>query len=245
MIVIPMAGESRRFREAGYDRPKYMLPLDDRPLFDWSILSFSANFASERFLFIARDVAGTAAFLDQRISALGLSQALVVLLDSPTSGQAETVELGLERSGASDAERLAIFNIDTIRPGASVGAMTDCAGWLEVFSAPGNNWSFVEPDPAEPRFARRCVEKQRISDLCCTGLYVFERADLFGQALAAERAQPSAHELFVAPLYNHLIAAGHHIGWRAAPEGSVHLSGVPAEYEALKARGVAFDFFGI
>ena len=34
MIVIPMAGESRRFREAGYDQPKYMLPLDVAPLYN-------------------------------------------------------------------------------------------------------------------------------------------------------------------------------------------------------------------
>lgn len=242
MIVIPMAGESRRFREAGYDRPKYMLPLDGRPLFDWTILSFQDFFATESFLFVARDVAGTAAFLDERIAALGLARARIVLLDAPTSGQAETVELGLAGAGVPDGERLAIFNIDTIRPGAAVAPLPACEGWLEVFSAPGDNWSFVEPDPAAPRFARRCVEKQRISELCCTGLYVFEAAALFTRALAAERARPSAHELFVAPLYNHLIAEGHRIGWRAAPPGAVHLSGVPAEYEALKARGIAGEF---
>ena len=34
MIVFPMAGLSRRFSEAGYDQPKYMLPLEGGPCFD-------------------------------------------------------------------------------------------------------------------------------------------------------------------------------------------------------------------
>lgn len=32
MIVIPAAGEGRRFREAGYDGPKHMLPLAGEPM---------------------------------------------------------------------------------------------------------------------------------------------------------------------------------------------------------------------
>lgn len=235
MIVIPMAGESRRFLAAGYDRPKYMLPLEGRPLFDWTMLSFQALFATEPFLFIARDVHGTAAFIRERLTALGLPRAAVVLLQAPTAGQAETVEQGLVAAAVPDDVPLAIFNIDTIRPGIVATDMPGTEGWLEVFRTTGDNWSFVEPDAPGSSFVRRCTEKQRISDLCCTGLYAFAAARLFHESLAAERAAPASHELFVAPLYNHLIARGHRIGWREVPTERVILAGVPAEYEALRA----------
>lgn len=233
MIVIPMAGMSRRFTEAGYTRPKYMLDLAGKPLFDWAVLSFAARFASEPMLFILRDVAGTADFVRARAAALGIADARVAVLETPTAGQAETVELGLALADVPAEEPLAIFNIDTIRPGLDPAPLPGCDGWLEVFDTPGDNWSFIETDPADPARVIRCTEKQRISNHCCTGLYQFARAGLFAQALAAERAQPSSHELFVAPLYNHLIARGHRIGWREVPESEVILSGVPAEYQAL------------
>lgn len=237
MIVIPMAGESSRFRKAGYAQPKYMLPLYDRPLFDWAVLSFARAFATEPFLFVVRDLHATPAFVEARATALGIAEFEIVVLDAPTSGQAETVEVGLARhaGGTGDDEPLTIFNIDTIRPGAIVDPVPGTSGWLEVFRVPGDNWSFIALDLDDPARVARCTEKQRISDLCCTGLYQFASAAAFLGALATERANPSSHELFVAPLYNHLIAQGARIGWREVAAPSVILSGVPDEYHALLA----------
>lgn len=236
MIVIPMAGASRRFAEAGYVQPKYMLPLRGRPLFDWALASFRADFARRPFLFVVRDEPDVADFVRARAGALGIARFGIAALSQPTAGQAETVEQGLALGGAQPDEPLAIFNIDTIRPGIECGGLPGCDGWLETFSTPGDNWSFIEPDPADPARVARCTEKQRISDHCCTGLYQFAATALFLEALAAERQHPSSHELFVAPLYNHLIGRGHRIGWREVGAERVILSGVPAEYEALLAH---------
>lgn len=236
MIVIPMAGMSRRFTEAGYDRPKYMLELRGRPLFDWAVASFAQSFATEDFLFIVRDVSGTPDFVARRVESLGLRNARTVVLDHPTAGQAETVELGINEAAVCDGAALAIFNIDTIRPGLTPTSLPGMEGWLEVFRGPGDNWSFIELDSVDPARVAHTTEKQRISDLCCTGLYQFERTELFREALAAERAAPSSHELFVAPIYNHLIARGHSIGWRETPTDQVVLAGIPADYDALTAE---------
>ena len=54
MIVIPMAGASRRFAEADYKRPKYELLLDGRTVFDHAVGGFQALFAREPFLFVVR-----------------------------------------------------------------------------------------------------------------------------------------------------------------------------------------------
>jgi hypothetical protein len=200
-------------------------------------MSFKRHFEQEEFLFIAKDVMGTAEFLSSRLKALGLDSAKILMLDKPTAGQAETVEFGLRRTMVSGTEPILIFNIDTIRPGFDLGTENTDAGWLEVFQATGENWSFVDPDPINAGLAIRCTEKQRVSDLCCTGMYYFRESSLFLEALSAERKSPSAHELFVAPLYNHLIQAGHRISWREVPANRIILAGVPAEYEAISGRG--------
>ena len=236
MIVLPMAGLSSRFARAGFAEPKYMLPLAGRPLLDWSILSFAADLAREPVLFIYRDVQGTGAFVRERAAACGVRDARLVELAAPTAGQAETVRLGVEGADVAPDEPLVIFNIDTLRPGLTVpsdGAAA--AGYLETFAGEGDHWSFVEPDPADPGRARRVVEKVRVSDLCCTGLYRFAKAGLFLQALEAEAAAPSAAELYVAPLYNHLIGQGLEVRHAPAPAGALFFSGTPEEYAEARA----------
>ena len=239
MIVIPMAGESRRFAEAGYSLPKYRLDLHGRSVFAHAAGGFSALFGAEPVLFILRGEAA-AEFVAAECAALGLADPRIVRLDSPTAGQAETVDLGLSGARVGEGEPLTIFNIDTFRPGFSypLGAWTQTSdGWLEVFRGSGANWSYVRPDPAnrdEP-LALETAEKRPISDLCCTGLYQFARAGDFRMALDRERRAPSMPELYVAPLYNHLIAAGRRIHYRLIARNEVIFCGTPTEYQALLA----------
>jgi hypothetical protein len=139
----------------------------------------------------------------------------------------------LDAAGWSGA--LTIFNIDTFRPGFAFPGepLASADGWLEVFRGAGANWSYVKPAPGPGPWALETAEKRPISDLCCTGLYHFARAADFRAALAAERCAPQARELYVAPLYNHLIAAGARIGWRLIERSEVAFCGTPAEYEGL------------
>ncbi|MEI9851638.1 MAG: hypothetical protein WDN24_13230 [Sphingomonas sp.] len=162
MIVIPMAGMSRRFTEAGYDRPKYMLPVRDQSLFALSVRSFERYFADQDFLFVYRDIEGTDAFVREEAQQLGIDRAAFVPLDAPTGGQAETVAIGLERARVDPAAAITIFNIDTIRPDfrfPAEGGVMESAGYLEVFRGSGDNWSFVGPMPDEPGRAARTTEK--------------------------------------------------------------------------------------
>lgn len=230
-----MAGRSQRFVDAGYAAAKYRLPLGGRSVFAHAVASFAAAFATTDFLFVTGADPGVEAFVAAECAALGLDRFQVVALAAPTAGQAETVELGLAQAGVADATPVTIFNIDTFRPGfrfpgAPLAAMD---GWLEVFRGAGANWSYVRPAPGPEPLALETAEKRPISDLCCTGLYHFARAGDFRAALAKERAAPQAAELYVAPLYNHLIGAGARIGWRLIETDEVVFCGTPAEYEAL------------
>ena len=236
MIVFPMAGMSRRFTEAGYDRPKYMLEAHGRTLFGHAVGGFHRLFASEPFLFILRDVQGTAEFVRAEVERLGIADARIAVLEAPTSGQAETVALGLRQAGVPAEASCTIFNIDTFRwdfahpPGLDLATVD---GYLEVFRGEGANWSYVRPAPGPEPLALETAEKRPISDLCCTGLYHFARASDFAWALGRERTAPQARELYVAPIYNHLIGRGARIGYSLIPREAVVFCGTPAEYEAL------------
>jgi hypothetical protein len=234
IFVIPMAGESRRFREAGYGA-KFMLPLAGATLFDHAVGSFAAYFDSDDFLFVLP--AEAEPFARERCRALGIRQARFVPLKHATAGQAQTVLLGIDGAAIRDDVSLTIFNIDTFRAGYRAPAM-EGDGDLEVFEGEGDNWSFVAPDPAQPARVLETSEKRPISRLCCTGLYRFRAAGDFRWAFhhpAPARGAAEARECYVAPLYNALIARGRDIRYTRIDPGAVTFCGTPAEYEALLA----------
>lgn len=237
-----MAGLSRRFTEAGYTLPKYMLEARGKTLFEHAVLSFKNYFGDIPFLFIAREEADTAGFIDRHCRNLGIARFTVSILDRETRGQAETVALGLVEAGVAPDEPITIFNIDTFRPGFRFpDFLADGVdGYLETFIGSGANWSYVRPSGVGSDRVVETREKQEISQYCCTGLYHFSRARDFLDATAAEAEVPveqlKGGELYVAPLYNRLIERGADIRFTVTPRAEVIFCGVPAEYDAFRAN---------
>lgn len=239
MIVIPMAGVSKRFLDAGYDLPKYMLKAGRQTLFDHSIRSFSNYFNNEKFLFIVRDIFQTPKFIEKRIEFLGIKNYEIIVLGKETRGQAETVAIGLNKIGVSS--ELTIFNIDTIRINFNYPSFKcDVDGYLEVFNGVGDGWSFVQPKSEDTIDVSKTAEKIRISNLCSTGLYYFRNTTLFLDAfeVAVSNNDKDSGEFYVAPLYNQLINKGLNIKYDLIKKNTVIFSGVPDEYEAFK---LSFD----
>lgn len=237
MIVIPMAGLSRRFSEAGYTLPKYMLEAHGKSLFAHAVSSFSAYAETSPFLFIAMDVAGTEAFIRSEAEKLGICDARIIILDAPTGGQAETVAIGLERADVSRAQPITVFNIDTFRPGFRFPPIVNddsVAGYLEVFRGSGSNWSYVRPASADSDRVIETTEKVPVSDLCCTGLYHFQSLGLFMDGYQRfQRMGPEAFqlkELYIAPIYNLFIQDGLDIRYTLIARNEVIFCGVPSEY---------------
>lgn len=231
-----MAGLSSRFTRAGYTVPKYRLPLKGHTVFDYSVGSFRSAFETTPFLFIAMNQPGVEDFVSGRLASLGVREYRLVLLQETTRGQAETVMLGLNQAGIADDEPVTVFNIDTFCLGSFAPLETrfpEAAGVLQVFRGTGDNWSFVEADPDCPGLVKRTTEKIPISNLCCTGLYHFARAELYRSAYSKELKTPQSQELYIAPMYNHLIAKGAVIAYDEISPEKVIFCGVPAEYEAL------------
>lgn len=241
-----MAGLSSRFFREGYDKPKYMLEAYGFNLFQLSVGSFKQYFDEELFLFIIHDVYQTESFVLEQVNKLKIKRFRIVTLESETDGQAETVAVGIEsfinEGNCIRSESLTIFNIDTFRPEFIYPKLEELGdGYLEVFQGEGSNWSFAEPESADSTIVKKTAEKQQISNLCSTGLYYFKKINDFLSSFYAYRDQPTKDwekgELYIAPLYNKLIADGKAIHYSLIDRNEVVFCGVPEEYKAILMEG--------
>lgn len=236
MIVIPMAGLSKRFTEEGYSLPKFMLKLHGISLFKHSISSFKKYFESDFFLFISLNNEGYLDFLNREINELGIKKYEIILLKKPTSGQAETVFEGIKKCSFQTDNNLTIFNIDTIRLNFELPEPLLVAdGYLEVFVGTGSNWSYVKTDVNDSNRVIETAEKKPISNLCCTGLYFFKNKKDFIKAFIHFKDNDilTKGEIFVAPLYNYLIKNNKYITYNIIKESDVIFCGTPMEYLGL------------
>lgn len=237
-FVIPMAGLSSRFFNAGYLIPKYQLYIKSTTMFLWSVESFKKYFNTDKFLFICRNVYETPAFIKNEISKISLNSYSVLVLEKETLGQADTVYQGLAMMNLLNSdEDVYIFNIDSRieffeKPEYAENGEVD--GYLEVFKSDGEHWSFVEP--GANCSVLRTTEKIRISELCSDGLYYFKRISDFAMIFEEMRRarQFNHNELYIAPMYNSMIKnSSMNVKYRLVPRSKVIICGTPDEYRSM------------
>lgn len=230
--VVPMAGLGKRFSDAGYSMPKFMLQSHGRTLLEWALLSLPLDHL-ESVVFVALEQhLESFPVLDVARKVLGASRAIqAVGIPRVTRGQAETVLAA--RNLCDGASPLIIYNIDTYSRSRALDALL-CNrvlpdGFVTGLNLPGEHWSFARVD-IRMRVSE-VAEKRRISDWALTGLYGFSRAsDFFRVADEAVRNDLRVSgEYFVAPLYNALIESGADI--RLCPADDFVPIGTPSEYD--------------
>lgn len=235
-----MAGLSSRFFKAGYKKPKYQLQINGESMFSWSVKSFAKYFKEDTFIFVCRDIYDTPNFVNNEINLLGISNSYIVCLEHETRGQAETVYMGLQQylSSQSDkdnvSDELFIFNIDSkIIDFEKPNFLGSCDGYLEVFEEKGEHWSFVLP--GDNNIVRKTTEKDRISNFCSDGLYYFKSVNEYMELFELNLKQNKfvKNELYIAPMYNDLIANGCVIKYNLINRKKVIICGTPKEYTEM------------
>jgi len=231
-----MAGLSKRFRSAGYNLPKHLLPLCDKTVFFWSIKSLEHYFARESFTFITLRQNEDKYFIHDTCELLGIANFQIVQLDTPTSGQAETIFLVTKtlRPQAID-DSLKIFNIDTIRPQLRYPLLDSNSGWIELFEGSGNHWSFARLYGTQSNKVAQIAEKQRISDWCSTGAYGFSSISFFNSVYKNmyEIFEPE-DEKYVAPMLQRIIELGHEVSCTKIQPSKMIPCGTPNEYDLCR-----------
>lgn len=240
-IIITMAGKGSRFKEAGFKEEKHEIVFHGKTLFEWAIESLR-NFYEYEFIFISRDFKLIEDFIRKKSENINIKKINLKIIHNVTRGQAETALLAEEFLQENDS--IIIYNIDTyIDPDYLKPEMIKGDGWIPVFSAEGTKWSFVQAD--EHSLVSKTTEKIKISDNCSVGLYYFSSFSKFKSSLNKylnlENKLSSSNELYIAPLYNVLIAEGNKIYMHKLPKESVVVLGTPEDLISAKWRLVNGD----
>lgn len=240
-IIFAMAGLSKRFADAGYTIPKYMLSLHNKSVFYYVVSGFRRYFGVYEFIFAYRNVNDTKHFIKAQCEMMNLCHYQSVLIPHPTQGQAQSVYLALCALNVSDDESILIFNIDTFMTDFTLPSAFDLEkidGYLEVFRADGTQWSFVLPKDENLCSVAQTAEKDRISPLCSSGLYYFRKCGDFKAIFESmlKNNATSKGEYYIAPMYNALIAQGKDIRYNEIDSGKLIFCGTPKEYENLKRK---------
>jgi NDP-sugar pyrophosphorylase family protein len=208
-IVVPMAGRGNRFKAAGYDLPKPLLPIHGVPMIEL-VVNNLRPVRNHRFIFICLsehirryDVGN----LVHRI-APGCS---LIEIDGVTEGAACSV-LKAETLIDSD-EPLMIANSDQyvdmdMNEYLDRGDNCHADGLIMTMIADDPKWSYAVLDAN--RKVQRVLEKQVVSNEATVGIYNFRRGADFvkgaGDMIKADLRVNN--EFYVAPVYSQLIQRG-------------------------------------
>ena len=231
-IIITMAGKGQRFRDAGYDVPKYMIEAKGKTLFEWSMDSLlDYNPYTSKYIFVVRKEDNASDFISEKCSKLGVNDVTIVELDHTTDGQATTCFLAVKYCNPD--ESILVYNIDTyVEPFEMKYKSIVGDGHIPCFSAPGTHWSFVKTDSDSNALEVR--EKERISDNCTLGAYYFSSAKLYKQIYNeyyVDDSHMEKNEKYIAPLYNYMIEIGMTVTISSIDSTKVHVLGTPDELQ--------------
>ena len=213
VIIIPMAGEGKRFRDEGIQKPKFMIEARNKTLFEWSMESLPLDI-SKKIIFICLEEHKKKFEADKFIKKImnekypNIKYELV-FINQITRGQVETVLHA--RHLVRPENPLLIYNIDTHFTSTRLKSKIltlenrNMDGLLGCYESSDKNLSFIKLD--ENGFVEEVKEKEKISNFASTGLYIFTRAEEFFNAgkIMIEKNNKVKNEYYVSEIFNMLL----------------------------------------
>ncbi len=207
-VLIPMAGEGKRFKDAGYALPKPFVDVAGKPMIERVVESLGMPEAQHVFLARSeqRELYTHSALTGQ----LGKGpRALEVT--SLTEGAACTTLLAEDlidpddRLVIANSDQLLEWDADRFLQRMSLAAAD---GGIATFRDPTRNpkWSYVETSITDESRVTRVVEKRAVSDRATCGVYFWNRARDYFESVRnmMDAGDRTNGEFYVAPSFNHL-----------------------------------------
>lgn len=231
IVIITMAGLGKRFRDAGWNVPKYQIEAHGRTLFAWSMLSLR-QFWEKRAqpIFVVQRQDQASEFIRAECARLGIVDPQIVEIDGLTDGQATTALLGMDRT-QDESLPVFVYNIDTfVHPDSLSPQDVRGDGWIPCFEGAGNGWSFARVD--RDMRVTEMREKERISDWATVGLYGFSSVALYRELYRdffSDGRGLAKGERYIAPMYNWMLGQNKPVYIQPLPFSAVIPLGTPAE----------------
>lgn len=233
-IIMPMAGEGSRFKNAGWTTPKPLIMLHGKPLFLHAIDSVKMKDVKIKYSFIIRREHINEYQLDEKIKAI-LPGSNVFSVAKTTRGAVETCLVA--ESAISDDESVIVMDCDLefrskvfnegIRRILELPADKANGGMLVSFDSDNPRYSYAEVD--EQYRVIRTAEKQVISHHALCGAYFFSTGRGFLRAAhyLLDESNFDKPEYYVSLLYNYLLRNGEVV--KLAPMEEYMSYGTPEE----------------
>lgn len=230
---MPMGGLGQRFRDAGINTPKPLIPVLGTPMFKKALASFDAYPGEKHHVFVIRKDTDDEYRLAAQIMDI-LPDAKIKILDHNTQGAVETCLIAEEYINPEIP--LVIMDCDIAFDSADYFAKIEKAvaeneydGLLLSFDSSDPRYSFAKTN--EDGLVVRTAEKVAISNNALMGAYFFTQASLFLDAaheLVGQQISSEMKEYYVSLIYNILLEKGHKIG---LAKGNFYCFGTPEELE--------------
>ena len=129
-IVITMAGLGSRFQKAGYKEPKYMIEVNGKNLFEWSMLSLEdfKNQTNVKYIFVTRKENNSRDFINKETEKMGIKNVNIVKVEGLTDGQATSAMLA--KKYWNEDEEMIIYNIDTFVEPYEIKYLRNASRWI-------------------------------------------------------------------------------------------------------------------
>ena len=211
-VIMPVVGEGRRFKEAGFHEDKPFIRMRGKRMIDWALDPIPADWwvwvicRFDRFFTFQAAISHTH------------PKIMLHTLPGATDGAAASVLSAVV--GLPPDEPVAVINCDQwFRVGGNVRSedyrsLVDLTihamnqkwdGYILTFEGEGTRWSYVKED--QHGWIDKVAEKEPISDQATVGFYWFRRARDLRWAICNMIAHHvrSQGEYYLAPAYNELI----------------------------------------
>jgi NDP-sugar pyrophosphorylase family protein len=206
-IIFGMCGEGKRFKDAGYTVPKYLIAINGKPMIHYAVESLQIH--GTIYFVVKRQHLEEYPFLEKMLLALGDK---VIVCDRPTGGAAETLLLAKDHIENLDAPLLSV-NCDQYlewNPDGFINTLRANPGisYILTFNETDPKCSYVRKNDSDIVVEVR--EKVVISDEATVGVYHWSSTRNFFQH-AEKMIQDGVkenNEFYVAPVYNYTIANG-------------------------------------
>lgn len=206
-IVIPMAGDAKSFKKAGYKFPKFLVDIVGKPMIQWVTENINAE---AKYIFILKEDHYNDYNMKYMLPLL-VDNLEIVTTKEKTEGAPLTVLLA--ENLINNNKPLAIINADQYMEWNSneffyAMAADECDGGIVTFESTHPMYSFVKTD--KNGFISECAEKKPISRFATAGVYYFRRGSDFvaGAKSMIKKKITTQGQYFICPVYNELIAKG-------------------------------------
>ena len=210
-IVIPMAGEGSRFKQAGYKISKPLIPIQDKPMIVWVLDNLRSKYPEVQERIEYHLIVRAEAITELK----DLSGVVLHPIPSLTDGAACTV-LTVREELMKDNNPLLIVNSDQYLQWEFDEFLETCInpgydGCISTFYNPDSNdtkWSFAQVD--KNGLVIKVAEKEYIGPNATTGIYYWQDGSKFVQYAdeMIEKNERVKNEFYVCPVYNYLMRDG-------------------------------------